>query len=777
MFQIFFILGAQKPNQLVEMISKPFEQAVEQELSSVAALKKAIAELRGAPATIIKVEASIKEASTVKKAEAFLVAGYKPHSAHHVKSVAAAAVKAGSNPNAYGVLYEGELKKPKINARWNKEQLLQQPLEMKYNGELLYGANSEIEQGQRKIVLKSVLSKTQEQIRSVQESDEFKKCALQANAGRRLSPICIKVRHQAGSLDRAQVSLKFPQEIYRTTVMSMIEEFVKANFIAHYRQVLPAPQMPEGEIKLDMWFARAGDVAQVKVEHQKDAWKLENLRIPYKIQGVLPVCARNNIGDWIEQKATNNYAPASCRIEPEIVSTFDNKTYAYKINDCEHVLMLDGARKIPVGVLAKTITGEQKMVTILAGETKVEIVPVSSTLKVKLNGREQAIAAGATFVEKSSKSGDVIAEIKHYQDGVYYVYVPAQFLHVLTDGKSVEIVAPQILKARSVGLCGDLNGEEVADVQSPRKCVMRPRFAAMSYMLNKEPASASSSSARCGGIPTQYLQEYKREEQECIRERIVPTPIIPIFERLRTFRSPLVSAHKVEKQRNQICISKEKIKTCGGQSGSSPQGMSGSLTMKHKMVKYSCVSAPSSKAQSLERRAKSGETLGSELAVLSTAYTKMEAEPMHCGASGSTGSMSSGIGGGNGESDFYSGNEGSEFSSGHGGSGYSSGNGDAMYSSGSYESGPSSVNGGYGSSSGNGDAMYSSGSHGSWQSSMNGGSGSSYGNGGSRSSSGNGGSGVSSGHGQSRFSSGNGGSWQSSGNAGSDVSSSSQGMW
>merc|ERR1712140_86090 len=168
----------------------------------------------------------------------------------------------------------------------------------------------------------------------------------------------------------------------------------------------------------------------------------------------------------------------------------------------------------------------------------------------------------------------------------------------------------------------------------------------------------------------------------------------------------------------------EKIKTCGGQSGSSPQGMSGSLTMKHKMVKYSCVSAPSSKAQSLERRPKRGETLGSELAALSTAYTKMEAEPMHCGASGSTGPMSSGIGGGNGESDFVSGSEGSEFSSRHGGSGYSSGNGDAMYSSGSYGPGSSSVNGG------------------------------------SRSSSGNGGSGVSSGHGQSRFSSGNGGSWQ-----------------
>merc|ERR1719412_3095098 len=56
--------------------------------------------------------------------------------------------------------------------------------------------------------------------------------------------------------------------------------------------------------------------------------------------------------------------------------------------------------------------------------------------------------------------------------------------------------------------------------------------------------------------------------------------------------------------------------------------------MKTKTVQYACVSSPSSKAKSMEQRAKAGESLGIELGVLSTAYTKEEAEPKYCAAGG-----------------------------------------------------------------------------------------------------------------------------------------------
>ena len=710
----------------MQTMSKPLEHAVEQEIETkgLMSLKKALTLLQGAPATIIKLEASFKGISATTKVEAFTAFGYKPVSGHQVKSAAAAAIKL---PQAtYGIFYEGELRMPKIEARWNKEQLLQQPLELLYNAKVLYGVEAD-QNSQRKIVMKTRLSKTQAQMRAVRESEEFRKCAMEANAGRRLSPICIKVRHQAGSLDKAEVTLELPQEAYKSPILLTIEEMIKAQFWAHYKPITPIPQLPLGVAKLEFDWARAGDVAQVKVEHRNGAYKFENVRIPHMVQGVMPLCARNRVYDWLEQKATFNRAPASCRVEPEIATTFDGKTYAYKINDCEHVLMMDGSRAFPIAVLTRTITGIKKMVKILSGESKIEIVPESGSLKVKLDGREETINPGQTFYEKSTRTGNVIVEIRHYQDGVYYVYVPNQALHVLTDGVSIEVIAPQFLRGRAVGLCGDLNGEVVADLPTPRECIMKPKLAAMSYMLNKEGSSGSSSGARCAGIPSAYLPEYKNAAQVCVKERNIPTPILPIFERMQALNKPVVSAHMVEKQRNQICISKEKIHICSGQSEVSHQGMvrSSPLAIKTKKVEYACIAAPSSKAQSLEKRAKGGESLSMELTSIPTAFSKMEAEPISCGPASTgmgVGNGGSGMGGGNGFSGLGGGNGGSGMGGVSGGSRMGGGRGRSGSHSdgGNRGSGMGGGNGGSGMGGGRGRSESFSGNggspstHGSW---------------------------------------------------------------
>merc|ERR1711894_272694 len=54
----------------------------------------------------------------------------------------------------------------------------------------------------------------------------------------------------------------------------------------------------------------------------------------------------------------------------------------------------------------------------------------------------------------------------------------------------------------------------------------------MSYMLNKE-GRQGSAFPKCAGIPTNAQAEYKRQEQTCMKETIVPTSIVPIFEQTR----------------------------------------------------------------------------------------------------------------------------------------------------------------------------------------------------------------------------------------------------
>merc|ERR1719481_1082688 len=138
---------------------------------------------------------------------------------------------------------------------------------------------------------------------------------------------------------------------------------------------------------------------------------------------------------------------------------------------------------------------------------------------------------------------------------------------------SVEVIAPQLLKNRAIGLCGDMNGEEIADLSTPKRCIMQPKLVAISYMLNRNGDDAKF--AQCHNIEPQDLAAYQREDQKCAKEEIVKTPILAIFERVRRMTVPLVAMHKVE--------------TCGGLMAG--KGL-GSGSMKEKLVKYACVSAP-----------------------------------------------------------------------------------------------------------------------------------------------------------------------------------------
>merc|ERR1719355_278216 len=207
--------------------------------------------------------------------------------------------------------------------------------------------------------------------------------------------------------------------------------------------------------------------------------------------------------------------------------------------------------------------------------------------------------------------------------------------------------------------------------------------------MNKGGKSPSAIAPACAGIPASLLPEYKREEQQCIKEIVIPTPILPLWKRIQSLNKPVVSAHMVETQNSQICISKQKIKVCTGQSEVSSEGLTSSkpLSLKTKMVEYACVSKGTSKGESLKKRAKSGESLSVELSRMPIAYSKVEAEPVVC-----VPAKSAGIGGGVG--------------GGYGGYGHPSGMG---RNTGGWESGMhgsrtggSGIGGGYGSGSGSG---------------------------------------------------------------------------
>merc|ERR1711926_50715 len=156
---------------------------------------------------------------------------------------------------------------------------------------------------------------------------------------------------------------------------------------------------------------------------------------------------------------------------------------------------------------------------VLAGVAEILMTPISATnmkIQMNLNGQQQTIQVQPGMVKViRDVNGLEILHIKRFEDNVYAVHAIQEQLMVLFDGKHAQIFGSPLLRARSVGLCGDLNAEVTADLKTPQRCIMsQPRLAAYSYMI-QEPT--------CQRIPSQDLAKYEEEKTKCVKQEIIPT--------------------------------------------------------------------------------------------------------------------------------------------------------------------------------------------------------------------------------------------------------------
>merc|ERR1712055_762250 len=451
----------------------------------------------------------------------------------------------------------------------------------------------------------------------IRASPEFKKCMVEVGRQGVLSPVCSIVRHQAAALDKIHVTIEAPKAWSRSSIFSFLDGVFETLLIGNIEteQVISGT---EGTLIVEAADRTSQVVTFGKVITPTRKIVMKNLRLLGYPRFILPVTVLRTPIEVAALKLTTNSIPSTCRVEPSFVRTFDNVTVDYKINDCEHVLLLDGSKQVPIAVTTRTVEAKKKIVKILSGITEVLLIPSAGSMKVMVNGKQLSLPAVGEQLIKKSPEGKILVILKLFQDNVVSVYVPEQGLQVLSNGIMIEVVAPQLLKSRAVGLCGDMNGEKSADLKTPRMCVMRPHLAALSFILNK--SGSAPGFERCAGIPAALKPEFVRLSTECPHEVIIPTPISKLYEAISVLTKPTGMIHIVEKKSAQLCISKQMVKIC----------LSKPLSIKQKSVEFACVPQPSVLARSLEKRALSGEVLFQEISQLPTIFRKVEFEPVAC---------------------------------------------------------------------------------------------------------------------------------------------------
>jgi len=604
------------------------QESISANLKSV--LSRFVSHESNSVAKLVKISASAKSMSQTKSIQTVIAVGKKSVSSQSVETMGAVEVVVPATGSTYGIRYEGKLTLPTLKYRWNVGKQLAQPMDMSFVGKIVIGKPS----SEMEVKIDTRLAKSHGLIRSIQESPEFKTCMAEIRMGLNLTPTCLLVQQQAASLDKLSLTLNVPKVISRSTVSSMVVDLLKALTVGQMEYLPSSSSSVSGSeidiIRIEAIADRLSELAQIIVHAPTGvSLKIGNIRLLGVTKTLFPLPILNELSTVATQKLFGLETPSACRVEPNLFTTFDNKTVRYTINDCEHVLVLDGAMKFPIGVLARTVSGGMKAVKILAGASVIELIPETHTMKVLVDGQAVTVVNGQV-VEKMTPSGPII--VKHYLDGVYMVRVPSQSLSVSTNGVSVEVSAPQYLKSRSVGLCGDMNGEVSADLKSPRECVMPSRLAAVSYMLNKD-------GKVCAGLPAEIRPAFVREDTKCTREQIIPTPILSVYKRISSLSKPTARSHMVHVQGSQICISKQMLKVCESSSSAAPPDLpplSGNtimgkpLSIKQLPVEFVCVERTSGLSHSLKERALSGESLYMELSKLPVSFRKVVVEPVSC---------------------------------------------------------------------------------------------------------------------------------------------------
>ena len=135
-------------------------------------------------------------------------------------------------------------------------------------------------------------------------------------------------------------------------------------------------------------------------------------------------------------------------------------------------------------------------------------------------------------------------------------------ISVFFDGKRVKLEGSNLLKNKLCGLCGDNNNNKIADVPSPRKCLLsKPKLELASYRV-------SLPSKPCSPLPSHLKEELERESERCIKFSSKPTSGISSYISIlseshsgecRKHHHEIVDKHS----RNELCFSRIPILECG----------------------------------------------------------------------------------------------------------------------------------------------------------------------------------------------------------------------
>ncbi|VDI43077.1 Hypothetical predicted protein [Mytilus galloprovincialis] len=167
--------------------------------------------------------------------------------------------------------------------------------------------------------------------------------------------------------------------------------------------------------------------------------------------------------------------PGECEVRQRSVRTMDEHVIELPdTRSCDVILAMDCSPAAKFVVKARSENPQKRVVTVIAGESRVEVVKQGVSISVKVNGQQQPLSQDKSVIIKGQSGKSKQDVIKVSQEGEEVkMFLPQEGIRVMVLRDQIKVQASPFQYSKLCGICGNYDGIPQNDQENPQRLQQR----------------------------------------------------------------------------------------------------------------------------------------------------------------------------------------------------------------------------------------------------------------------------------------------------------------
>ncbi|XP_063413841.1 vitellogenin-5-like isoform X2 [Mytilus trossulus] len=214
--------------------------------------------------------------------------------------------------------------------------------------------------------------------------------------------------------------------------------------------------------------------------------------------------------------------PGECEVRQRSVRTMDEHVIELPdTRSCDVILAMDCSPAAKFVVKARSENPHKRVVTVITGESRVEVVKQDAIISVKVNGQQQPLSQDKSVIVQgqSGKSKQEVIKVSKEGEAVK-ISLPQEGIRVMVLRDQIKVQASPFQYSKLCGICGNYDGIPQNDRENPQRLQQRsPSCLLADNILPDDKCNVKPIKDQCSKEQPQSPEACKPVQKQLVKTR------------------------------------------------------------------------------------------------------------------------------------------------------------------------------------------------------------------------------------------------------------------